>query len=70
MQLEQLTHGKSAKIVDLIGSSTEVSLLADVGLRIGATVRMLRAEKPCVVRVAGSRICLRPRQVQVIVQPA
>ena len=70
MQLQDLAQGTSAKIIDLIGSSRDISQLFDIGVRIGANVRMLRKDTPCVIRVAGARICLRPRQVQVIVQPA
>jgi Fe2+ transport system protein FeoA len=69
LQLQDLPQGKCAQVVDLIGKSADVLQLCEIGMRIGVSLVMMQTGKACVIRVNGSKICLRPHQVQVIVQP-
>lgn len=43
----------------------------EFGFRGGATVEMLRSGNPCIVRLAGNKVCLRSdERLSVLVDPA
>lgn len=67
--IQELPPGKTARIVDLIGQPQRISRLCEIGIRVGAPLQMLQAGIACIVRVNGSKICLRPQGVQVMVEP-
>ncbi len=57
--LEQMRVGQTGRIVQLGGEAKLVHRLEEMGLRIGAQLRVLRAGSPCIVHVAGQRLSLR-----------
>jgi Fe2+ transport system protein FeoA len=68
--LESLLPGQSARVARITGRSGDVHRLEEFGLRGGTRLRMFRQGSPCIVRVAGGKICLRPRdRVSILVEP-
>lgn len=59
LPLNMLKAGETASIVDLVGESSQVHRLQEMGLRTGATIRMLKPGAPCVVALDGKRLSLR-----------
>lgn len=53
----------------LIGSAEQVHRLEEIGLRKGSSVEMVQPGSPCIVRLAGSTLCLRDAELfQVLVR--
>lgn len=70
MPLEYLDRGEVAEIVDVSGSPSWVSRMAEIGLRAGAQLRMLQPGCPCLFQLGASRLSLRLEEAaQVLVQP-
>ena len=57
--LELLSAGETGRIHDLEGSSDFVHRLEEMGLRIGAVVRMVQPGSPCILAVDNHRFSLR-----------
>jgi ferrous iron transport protein A len=57
--LEMLAAGEEGRIQELDGSPEFVHRLEEMGLRIGATVHMVRPGSPCIVAVENHRFSLR-----------
>ncbi|MCI0376930.1 MAG: ferrous iron transport protein A [Gemmataceae bacterium] len=56
--------------MDISGDSRWVSRLAELGLRIGARVRILQPGSPCLIQVGEARFCLRGDDLgQILVRP-
>jgi Fe2+ transport system protein FeoA len=69
--LHQLPAGQSAFVARIAGPPEDVHRLEEFGLRPGTRIEMFRAGSPCILRMAGSKVCLRTeRRVQVFVTPA
>jgi ferrous iron transport protein A len=65
-----LRHGESGRIAEVHGASMFVHRLAEMGLRAGTTVQMVRCGSPCIVRVGTQRLCLRTDDLAaVLVEP-
>ena len=47
-------------VADLDGPAAAVNRLQELGLRVGARVRMLRPGPPHLVQLGETRLCLRP----------
>jgi Fe2+ transport system protein FeoA len=43
----------------ILGPVEHVHRLEEFGLRSGATVQMFRPGNPCIIRMAGNKVCLR-----------
>jgi len=70
MPLESMSCGQWADVEDVGGDSTWVCRMAELGVRIGSRVRMLRAGSPCILEVGQSRLSLRGEDsFQVFVRP-
>jgi Fe2+ transport system protein FeoA len=69
VQLEELRPGQIAEISQLIGESSAVTRMYEIGLRVGASLEMLQRGRASVVKVNGSKLCLRSNGVQVLVRP-
>ena len=69
LPIHDLAKGEMAQIVDLVGKPLHVSRLCEIGLRVGATLQMLQSGMACVVRLNGTKLCVRPSLVQILVQP-
>jgi ferrous iron transport protein A len=68
--LHMLTPGVSARIASLYGDQGEVLRLQELGLCQGATVGMVRAGSPCIIRLGEQTLCLRTDgPLQVLVEP-
>ena len=55
---------------DVSGESAWVGRMAELGIRVGAIVQMLRDGSPCLLQVGGGRLSLRgDADFQVFVRP-
>jgi Fe2+ transport system protein FeoA len=69
--LELLAAGDWAEIADVSGEPSWVCRLAELGLRNGSRVQVLQPGSPCLLRIGGGRLSLRPDQgLQILVRPA
>jgi Fe2+ transport system protein FeoA len=69
--LKQLLVGQSARIARVLGHPDQVHQLAEFGLRGGTKIEMFRRGNPCIIRLAGSKVCLRADDLlSVLVEPA
>ncbi len=59
LPLELLQANEEASIVDLIGDVSQIHRLAEMGLRVGANIRMVRPGCPCLLALDGKRLSLR-----------
>jgi ferrous iron transport protein A len=70
LPLECLRPGEWAEVCDVEGEPAWVARMAELGVRIGARVQMLRAGSPCLLQVGGGRLSLRgDSAMQVLVRP-
>lgn len=54
-----LARGQTALVSDLIGAADHVHRLEELGLRRGTSVEMLQPGSPCIIRLAGNKLCIR-----------
>ena len=59
MPLSHLRVGEVARIGQLVGRDDDVRRLEELGLRVGRSIEMLQQGTACIVRVAGSKLCVR-----------
>ena len=67
-----LPAGQRACVAQLLGPTADVHRLHEMGLRPGSWVEMVQRGSPCIIKVAGSKLCLRDAnlfQVLVHMQP-
>jgi ferrous iron transport protein A len=57
--LSLLSPGQTANVGYVHGQPDEIHRLAELGLRGGATVEMVRSGSPCIIRLAGQKLCIR-----------
>jgi ferrous iron transport protein A len=70
MPLECLRPGEWAEVCDVSGEPGWVCRMAELGVRVGCRVQMLRGGSPCLVQIGGGRLSLRGEQaMQVLVRP-
>ncbi len=68
--LEYLHGCERGEIAEVDGEPTFVSRMADLGLRVGCSVRMIQPGSPCLVEVESSCFSLRLNDAaQVLVRP-
>lgn len=68
--LHTLCAGQSAIIRQLLGKPDDVRRLEELGLRAGETVEMVNPGSPCIIRLAGAKLCFRGAELfQVLVTP-
>jgi Fe2+ transport system protein FeoA len=68
--LQLLAVGQRARVDQLLGSSADVHRLQEMGLQPGAWVEMVQSGNTSIIKVAGSKLCLRDANLfQVLVQP-
>ncbi len=69
--VQRLRRGQSALVARIAGPPEDVHRLEEFGLRPGTRIEMFRPGSPCILRMAGSKVCLRTeRRLQVFVAPA
>ena len=59
IRLEHLRTGQSARVDRIVGHRDHVHRLNEMGFRGGTTVEMFRPGSPCIVRMAGNKVCIR-----------
>lgn len=57
--LNCLKAGQYAEVSQILGPAEHIHRLGEFGLRSGMTIRMFRPGNPCIIHVAGNKICLR-----------
>jgi Fe2+ transport system protein FeoA len=57
--LNLLSPGQSAHVGHVDGRPEEIHRLAELGLRGGAAVEMVQSGSPCIIRLAGQKLCFR-----------
>jgi ferrous iron transport protein A len=68
--LHHLAAGRSARVVDVLGHPDHVHRLEEFGLRDGTRIEMFRPGNPCIIRMAGNKVCLRSDdRLSVMVEP-
>jgi Fe2+ transport system protein FeoA len=66
----RLAAGQSARVSRLVGQPEDVHRLEEFGLRRGARIQMFRPGNPCILRLSGSKVCLRSDQLlDILVTP-
>lgn len=70
LPLQLLAPGQAACVEQLYGQPDDVHRLEELGLRRGAEIEMVQTGSPCIVRVAGSKLCFRECDLlRVLVRP-
>jgi Fe2+ transport system protein FeoA len=70
LPLARLAAGQSAQVHQVLGQPEQVHRLHELGLRGGAEVEMIQAGTPCIIRLAGSKLCFRgDDMLSVLVSP-
>lgn len=70
LPLAELQAGQAARITSVDGPSDVVLRLQEMGLRPETVVQMFRPGNPCILRVGGSKLCLRMDDgAQILVEP-
>lgn len=59
LPIDQLKTDESASVVELVGEEREVHRLAEMGLGVGASIRMVRPGAPCLLAIDGKRLSIR-----------
>jgi len=68
--LSDLLPGQSAFVSRVTGKSDHVHRLEEFGLRGGIRIQMFRPGNPCIVRMAGNKVCFRADDLlRVLVEP-
>ena len=70
LPLDALKANEQALIVELHGDDSQIHRLAEMGLRIGVAIRMVRPGSPCLLALDGKRLSVRLNgDVDVLVAP-
>ncbi len=68
--LQHLQPGQSARISRLVGHPEHVHRLREFGLCDGVHVEMFRRGNPCIILLAGNKVCIRADELlNVLVVP-
>jgi Fe2+ transport system protein FeoA len=69
--LTRLGPGQSAEVRRILGRADHVHRLEEFGLRKGTSIQMFRPGNPCIIRLAGNKVCIRIDDLlHVLVKPA
>ena len=69
--LSRLHAGQSARVGRIVGAADRVHRLEEFGLVGGTRIQMCRRGNPCIIRLAGNKVCLRADELlDVLVKPA
>ena len=70
LPLELVQAGEWAEIEEVTGEPNWVGRLAELGLRAGSRLQMLRQGSPCLLLVGGCRLSLRAESaLHILVRP-
>ena len=59
LPLELVQSGEWAEIEDIGGEPSWVGRMAELGVRVGSRLQVLRQGRPCLLQVGGCRLSLR-----------
>jgi ferrous iron transport protein A len=59
LPLDLLRSGESAVVADIYGDPTWVGRMAELGLREGSRIEMIQSGSPCMLNIAGCKLCIR-----------
>jgi ferrous iron transport protein A len=57
--LNMAPAGRTAEVAQLMGLAGDVHRLEELGLRQGAMLEIVQAGTPCIIRLAGHKLCFR-----------
>ncbi|MBI3837136.1 MAG: FeoA domain-containing protein [Planctomycetia bacterium] len=57
--LSLLAPGQLANVSQVMGRPDQVHRLEELGLRGGAAIEMVQTGSPCIIRLAGQKLCFR-----------
>lgn len=66
LPLEMLNPGEWAEVADVHGEPGWIGRMAELGVRVGTRIRLLRGGSPCLFQVGGCKLCLRGEQTMQI----
>lgn len=70
MPLDMLQAGDWAEVEEVTGQPAWVGRLAELGIRQGCRLQVVRPGSPCLLNVAGCKLCLRGEDsAQILVRP-
>jgi Fe2+ transport system protein FeoA len=70
LPLELVESGDWAEVQEVTGESVWVSRMAEMGVRTGSRLQVVRQGRPCLLQVGGSRLSLRSDAgTQILVRP-
>jgi ferrous iron transport protein A len=70
MPLDMLQAGEWAEVEEVTGQQDWVGRLAELGIRQGSRVQVVQPGSPCLLNVAGCKLCLRGSECsQILVRP-
>ena len=70
LPLELVEAGGWAEVEDIAGEPTWVSRLAELGVRVGSRLQVLRQGRPCLLRIGSCRLSFRDESgMQILVRP-
>lgn len=70
LPLEMLAAYEWAEVAEVTGDTAWVHRIAELGIRPGCRLRMIRAGSPCLLEVGGCRLSLRGEwAMQIFVRP-
>ncbi len=70
LPLESLGSGEWAEVAEVTGEPGWVGRMAELGVRTGCRLQMLRPGSPCLLQIGGCRLCLRDEcLMQILVRP-
>jgi ferrous iron transport protein A len=70
LPIELLGPGEWADVAEVCGDSAMVGRMAEMGVRHGCRLQVLRPGTPCLLNVGGCRLCLRTDEcLRVLVRP-
>ncbi len=69
--LNAMRSGESGRVIDVCGTCPSVVRLQEIGVSVGAELRMVRQGMPCILALGTQRISLRAEDgLQVLVETA
>ncbi len=70
LPLELVQTGLWAEVEEVIGEPGCVGRMAEIGVRAGSRLRVLRQGSPCLLQVGGARLSIRGEEhMQILVRP-
>ena len=68
--LELVNDGQWAEVAEVCGDPTWVVRMAELGVRLGSRLKVIRSGRPCILQIGEARLSLRGDQtLQILVRP-